>query len=353
MKTRTKFVVVDTIFNYFLFTPLVLLFWYGTYLLIDTCLMAQFESRVTGALVSLAVGLFIEFDVTYWQDSLNSRGKSFNTPVYVVYSRLYNYLLAVGNICHYRAIQELYDIYMIESYSLWSAVQTAVTSIVLLWSLRAGRNITAVPFCLSLDADHDSWFTAPVLYQSPVNRPIQHVLDTTLTVGVVWSLGPLFWVTLGYVFDIVVFPDDYNSAMIASAVGGYLAVGLAQFFQDSVRLTADRLHTENRTLLKTLLEDIYIFLATAGVILTWKGVGMAVDLVARQHPVRYGDSDLTGLCANVASFALLSICYVSGSLVGKGAELDGSGLEFSTDYFGHFFGDYVRQSDDVVAKKIN
>ena len=103
-----------------------------------------------------------------------------------------------------------------------------------------------------------------------------------------------------------------------------------------------------RTAIKTLLEDVYIFGATAAVILTWKGVGMAVDLLARQHPVQYGDYDVTGLCANLVSFFLLSLCYVSGSLVGKGAELDGSGVEFGTSYFGHFFDDYIKDRDKKV-----
>jgi hypothetical protein len=67
MLTRTKFGAVDTIFNFFLFTPLVLLFWYGTYILIDSYILSQFDSRVTGATVTLLVGLLIEFGVTYWQ----------------------------------------------------------------------------------------------------------------------------------------------------------------------------------------------------------------------------------------------------------------------------------------------
>lgn len=67
MKTRTKFAIVDTIFNYFLFTPLVLLFWYGTYALIDALILSQFESRLIGAVLTLLFGLYVEFTITYWQ----------------------------------------------------------------------------------------------------------------------------------------------------------------------------------------------------------------------------------------------------------------------------------------------
>jgi len=67
MKTRTKFLVVDTMFNYFLFTPLVLLFWYGTYALIDALILSQFESRLVGSILTLVIGVYIEFAITYWQ----------------------------------------------------------------------------------------------------------------------------------------------------------------------------------------------------------------------------------------------------------------------------------------------
>jgi hypothetical protein len=41
----------------------------------------------------------------FMQEAFGSKGKSFGGVTYLIYSRLYNYVLAVGNICHYRAIQ--------------------------------------------------------------------------------------------------------------------------------------------------------------------------------------------------------------------------------------------------------
>ena len=55
-----------------------------------------------------------------------------------------------------------------------TALQTAVTSIVLLWSMRAGRNITAIPFAVSMDTDSEGWFSAPTLYQSSVRYDIYY-----------------------------------------------------------------------------------------------------------------------------------------------------------------------------------
>ena len=106
----------------------------------------------------------------------------------------------------------------------------------------------------------------------------------------------------------------------------------------------------SRFALKTIVEDLYIFGATAAVILTWKGVGMAIDSVAQQFPVRCAECNITGLCANMVSFTLLSLCYVTGSLVGKGAEMDGAssggvGVEYSTAYFGNFFEEFIAERD--------
>jgi len=104
----------------------------------------------------------------------------------------------------------------------------------------------------------------------------------------------------------------------------------------------------------TIVEDLYIFGAMAAVILTWKGVGMAVDTLAQQFPVH---CFVTGLCANVVSFTLLSLCYVSGSLINaKGAEMDGAdsggvAVEFSTAFFGNFFGDFIAEQDGDVRPR--
>jgi len=73
---------------------------------------------------------------------------------------------------HLLNAQEFYDMIMVdddgEPLGWMTALQTAVTSIVLLWSLRAGRNVMSIPFAVSMDTDSEGWFSAPTLYQSSV-----------------------------------------------------------------------------------------------------------------------------------------------------------------------------------------
>ena len=75
---------------------------------------------------------------------------------------------------------------------------------------------------------------------------VAHLLDVLVTVGVVWTLGPLHWISLGYVFDALVFPDDYNWAMAASCVVGYAAVGAFTLVQGAAKRASLTLEQQQR-----------------------------------------------------------------------------------------------------------
>jgi len=68
-----------------------------------------------------------------------------------------------------------------------------------------------------------------------------------MTVGVVWTLGPLHWITLGYVFDALIFPANYNAAMITSCVVGYAAVGVFSLLQGAAKRASLRYEHEQRS----------------------------------------------------------------------------------------------------------
>jgi len=76
---------------------------------------------------------------------------------------------------------------------------------------------------------------------------VPHLLDVFVTVGVVWTLGPLHWISLGYVFDALVFPDNYNAAMITSCVVGYAAVGVFSLMQGAVKRASLRYEQQQRS----------------------------------------------------------------------------------------------------------
>jgi len=88
-------------------------------------------------------------------------------------------------------------------------------------------------------------FSACLCCCQPFNS-FAHLLDVLLTVAVVWTLGPLHWISLGYVFDALIFPDNYNAAMITSCVVGYVAVGAFTLMQGAVKRASVRYDQEQR-----------------------------------------------------------------------------------------------------------
>ncbi|ESN92478.1 hypothetical protein HELRODRAFT_181350 [Helobdella robusta] len=350
MEIDVKYSLFDALINWFLFTPLVVAFWCGTYGLIDILLFDLIDSRQLATIFVLLFGVSIEFTITYWQDKISEFARELTGIKFAFFSRGYNYVLATANICHYRAIQEVYDsIFGPENFG--ACVQTAVTSIVLLWSLRAGRNITALPFCVSLDSETENWFSAPTLYQR-----YSYLCDVIITVMCVWSLAPLHWITFGYFLDHVIFPDFPELSSAVSCLLGYTVVAVFSYYQYEIRNWSKYYDNEKRMITKTFLENFFIWGATAGVIATWKGLGMAIDMTSKAHPIYLNDVNISSLCLNVISFTLLSLCHVSASLVAKGAEMDGSiangdGVEFSRLYLRHFYEDYIKKEKAASVAK--
>ena len=71
--------------------------------------------------------------------------------------------------------------------------------------------------------------------------------------------------------------------------------------------------------------------------MSWKGLSMVVDVFANHYPTIIFNTDFTAFAVTLIPFLLLSILHVSGSLVAKGAEMDGSmegglGVVFSRSY---------------------
>ena len=168
----TDYVIIDHILNWFLITPLVVCFWTGSYLLQDLLLFNLFNSKFIGTVFVLLFGISVEFIIIYYQNEIHEFAKRLSSFQFVVFTRAYNYTVASANIAHYRGVQEIYDaLCTADNYEY--AVQTTVTAVILLWGIRASRNITGAPFDLSLDTNHNDWFKSSTLYATEVSRDLK------------------------------------------------------------------------------------------------------------------------------------------------------------------------------------
>lgn len=81
-------------------------------------------------------------------------------------------------------------------------------------------------------------------FQQPTDR-LDYFIDVLLTVGVVWSLIPLFWISSGYSLANVV--GNPETAVIV----GYCVITAFWIAQDQFRDWSARCDAENRYYLRT------------------------------------------------------------------------------------------------------
>lgn len=156
MKSRTRYRVIDTIINFGVFAPLTILFWFGSWGVIDRLYMDNLP-RGVGAVVVILVGGGIEFLVSYFQRYLASYAPAdveISHKYWLALTRFYNFMLGFANIMHYRGIMELWDMYI--GLDMQGSLQATTTSTLLLWGLRCGRNILGPPLCCSVDTHINS-----------------------------------------------------------------------------------------------------------------------------------------------------------------------------------------------------
>ena len=151
MEVKARFRIIDTVVNFAVIAPLTILFWFGTWGVIDRLYMDHLP-RGLGAIVVILIGGGIEFLVSYSQKYLSTYTPDdvdTNYKYWLALTRFYNFALGFSNIMHYRGVLEIWDMFI--GLDLMGSVQAATTSTLLLWGLKCGRNILGPPLSCSVD----------------------------------------------------------------------------------------------------------------------------------------------------------------------------------------------------------
>ncbi|ELU14740.1 hypothetical protein CAPTEDRAFT_205616, partial [Capitella teleta] len=111
MDVRLRFTIIDSFLSFFLFTPLVLVYWYGVYGLLDRLLYVLSVPDSLAAITLLIGGIYFEVLVCFLQKDLQARliTGSTDSPAHYVVTRLFNLVLSVANIAHYRALELIFQ----------------------------------------------------------------------------------------------------------------------------------------------------------------------------------------------------------------------------------------------------
>ena len=149
--------VVDYVFACAVLTPLSMLWWAGTWVLMDQLIYPQ-DIRLSGW-ICLAIGTATSYVGFFILPPLRTRITPGWNWRHLLFSRLFVYVYGTGQLAFWRGVWELFDAYF--GYGVVNnAVAAAVAEIILI-SLRAASNNLGPPFFLLLDNREDFYQTYP------------------------------------------------------------------------------------------------------------------------------------------------------------------------------------------------
>ena len=164
-RERKWFVVLDYALSLFVFGPLTVCFWRGTWTTLDIHFIAW--SFALSHWTTLAIGLlgnFVFYLMSNYFDTWICRHSS--VLVYALTTRVYTFLLSWFSVCHWRGVWGLLDYYTGVGWT--SNAVTLSLGVGILVCLRSVRNILAPPDFILVDKP-DGFFNTPTMFRQPVS----------------------------------------------------------------------------------------------------------------------------------------------------------------------------------------
>lgn len=171
---RRKFIYnilhsIDVLLSILLFSPLVAIYWYCTWSLIDDYFYK--ESPKISNFLSWIIGLTILFPGYVFQRHLQDLYEymnNFETIGYMLQVSmriLYIYAITIGVILEWRSVWNLMALYLFESWKI--SFLFGILCIIFFCATRSTHQLINTPFILYMD-DYDQFFTTESKHQLPV-----------------------------------------------------------------------------------------------------------------------------------------------------------------------------------------
>ena len=170
LEDRLQLNAIDLGLNFCLFTPLVVLHYHSTSAILDATFVQTFPRL--GPFMLLCMGVGLEFAFAYYQQRIRKyvpKGSPEQQDlIHAISTRLYNFFLTFANICHVKAVADVYD--LLVGSTTGSGIRAATTGLLILWGMRAGRNILSVPLGLSLDKADSDFYKFSTMFNTQVSH---------------------------------------------------------------------------------------------------------------------------------------------------------------------------------------
>ena len=166
-------VVLDVLLNYFLFTPLALIFWQATDVLFNILVVdGKTDPRPRAIVVMVAASSFVVLAAVY-QRSLSELSEDIlrdgdGSRMYFLLTRLYNYLMALADVFLFLSFQTFYTEYIgpvgPEVHARWAA-----TFLVISLALKIIRSLVCPPLVVAVDETlEEEWFDFNLHFKTTV-----------------------------------------------------------------------------------------------------------------------------------------------------------------------------------------
>jgi len=350
-EARKKMASVDIALNFCLFTPLIVLHYQCTAVILDTLFLSWVPWL--GAIFLFLIGVTGQFLLTYYQrriPGLIPESMKRDRMCLLVIARLYTLLLVTLNICHITAVDFFFTNI---TGGVWvSTIKACTSASLVLWSLKAGRNTVCAPLYLSIDydSDVDNFHEFSTVFRVQPNESQDSLMDSLLTIVVVFSFIHLHWAAVTGVQDILFIPSLPFISMLISLAFGLSGCALLIYFQHPAREASKEYEKEN-DVKRIAFEDLFQLAASVAVITYWRGVTLTFDFFMGIFPLYWRGFDVTALVGWMMSYLMLILVHLTNSLPFKGCDLDGDqtdgkGCLFATAYFLDLLADDKRLGKD-------
>lgn len=148
-----RYTVADVLFSGLLVTPLAVLFTFGTEAIVRR--VSTDHAPLAASLLLLLVAVAVQFVAGYHQRDLVAWISRQPEVCAEAATRVYTYVYAFANVCHYTALDELFDVYTYsdDDGGLGTALKLLVSTVIVLAGLRCCRNVIGPPLYVAMDTE--------------------------------------------------------------------------------------------------------------------------------------------------------------------------------------------------------
>ncbi|RNA07794.1 hypothetical protein BpHYR1_018494 [Brachionus plicatilis] len=302
---------IDVLLSILLFSPLVAIYWYCTWSLIDDYFYK--ESPKISNFLSWILGLSILFPGYVFQRDLQNLYEylnNFETIGYMLQVTMrvvYIYAITIGVILEWRSVWNLMDIYLFESWKI--SFVFAILCIMFFCVTKSTHQLINTPFILYMD-DYDLFFTTESKHQLPFPNYSKYGVDFLFSeiVECIALVGG--WRGIEVAYDNSIFAQNEHM----SIAGSFLISHSIYLFIAVVQTFIFRKFSRAKFLTRIAAEDLIYILMFFSAVLSWKFYWDVVDNFILEEKMEFP----LLLLGHGAAFTVALALKVSAILVGPG-----------------------------------